>query len=80
MLYLLFLAIGLVIGGVAGFVIAAILIHRPDDTPVGNLIFDQAVSESIPYLALKNESDLGLIGTKKYITLQVKHIKAKSQK
>ena len=79
MLHLLILAIGLVIGALIGIVCTTVILHK-DDKPLGSIIFDEAVSEDIPYLGVKHHSDLELISGKKIVRLRVEHIKADSQK
>lgn len=76
MLYAVCVLVGVAIGVILSFIFR----RKSTDPPLGWIVFDPAVSENVPYLGLDKTSDLDIIRRKRYVTLQVFHMKDDSQK
>jgi hypothetical protein len=68
------------LGVIVGFILSFMRKRKSADPPVGLLVFDDAVSRELPYLALEQSSDLDVIRSKKYVTLKVCSVDDYSQK
>lgn len=77
MIYAGFMLIGIGAGIILSFILWP---RKAADPPAADLVFDHEVSEELPYLAVRSRHELEGIRAKKYVTLKVVVVKAKSHK
>lgn len=68
MWYVVCAVAGILVGIVLSFILWP---RKSNDPPVGEIVFDRAISEDVPYLALGQASDLDKMRRKKQVTLNV---------
>ena len=70
----------LLLGILIGYILSGLVRKLTAEPPAADLVFDTAVSENIPYLAVNNEEVLKEIRTKKYVTVKVVRVNSDSHK